>query len=148
MKFSVYDNVLVKRTLAVTTVLEDRCNGYYYCSDRGTYSESEIEITDLPSNDCVEEVGDTKSKSNVTLTQPELQFLTKFLANKIESLEDSVQFHKGKVAHTWNYCIPNTSEAYLEFPRLNYLKTELRKRKELLKKFSEIQGKLKRQVGK
>lgn len=90
---------------------------------------------------------DVKQSSLCELTQPELQFITKMLSEQIKDVHEQVAFYKGKVAHTWKYCIPGTSEAYLEFPRLNYAKDNLRKEQAKLKKLSEIQRKLKKQQG-
>lgn len=97
--------------------------------------------------ECLEFINRKQEPKSDKLTQAELQFLTKGFTHAIRKVEENIFFYKGKVAHTWKYCIPNSSEAYLEFPRLNSLKDALRKEKETLKKLSEIQRKLKKQQG-
>ena len=130
-----YDIFWNKKTIGDTAVVRFKYeDGCVYLSNGYVYHPSELQI-----------VQTKQSKDN--LTQAELQYLTGGLSIAIREVEENIFFYKGKVAHTWKYCIPNSSEAYLEFPRLNSLKDALRKEKETLKKLSEIQRKLKKQQG-
>lgn len=147
MKFNPFDNVLIKLNFdckengKVTTVLEYRCNGYYYCSDGGTYSESELEITDLPSSDVIEE-----QPEDIQLSQAELQFLVKYLASGLSLLSANTDYHKRESSRHWKNCNKESGLPEHSFNMLNIHKDYLKADKNRFNKLASIQRKLKKQM--
>lgn len=86
-------------------------------------------------------------KSRYNLTQAELQFLTDLLSVGLREYSEMIQDLKEDASSFWEHCDASDPETSMYFNQMNALKTDLKKSKELYKKLSEIQCKLKKQQG-
>ena len=87
-------------------------------------------------------------KDTKELTQPELQFLTKFLSDTLCSLQSDIRYYKARAANIWDKCNKEEEHSGRWFKTLNHYKDHTKELKKTVKKLSEVQGKLKRKVGK
>lgn len=93
---------------------------------------------------CIELI---KTKKD-SLSQPELQFLTKFLSDTLCGLQSDIKYYETCAANIWDKCNKEDEHAARLFKTLNHYKDHNKELKKKVKKLSEVQGKLKRQVGK
>jgi hypothetical protein len=126
-------------------VVEELSDGCFKLSNEYAYHPSELEFVS-------EGAVNNSSKKDATLTQPELQFLTKFLSDTLCSLQSDIKYYETCAANIWDKCNKEDADADTNaarwFKTLNHYKDRNKQLKKTAKKLSEVQGKLKRQVGK
>jgi hypothetical protein len=156
-EFKVGDTVLIKHyskerdllwdenTIGDTAkVVEELSDGCFRLSNEYAYHPSELEFV----NEGAEGTVDDSSKKGITLTQPELQFLTKSLSDILCGLQSDIKHYDQKAANIWDRCNKEDGHTARWFKILNHYKDNNKELKKKVKKLSEVQGKLKRQVGK
>jgi hypothetical protein len=136
-----WDESTVGDSAIVKGISEDGC---IELSNHYSYHPSEL--------DFIEKYYQETNIWKAELTQPELQFLTKFLSDTLCGLQSEIKYYETCAANIWDKCNKEDADADTNsarwFKTLNHYKDRNKELKKTAKKLSEVQGKLKRQVGK